>query len=127
MNTPALLQQITAALQDRDAQIVTLTAERDTARAAYTALQNTIDNAQTQVIDPTPPAWTPPVLDGPNSSDLSNWSHTGAFGDGNSSFEVQRHDGTDWTAIGTGINNGDTCRIRSVHAAATSEWVEFNA
>ncbi len=65
------------------------------------------------------------MLTGPNSNDLSNWSHTGGFAQQSSSFEVQRFDGSEWVSVGTGINTGDQCRIRSVSGEQTSEWVEF--
>lgn len=126
MNTPSLITSITAALHERDNAISTLTAERDTARSALATLQAQIDAAQANV-PPLEPVLSPPVLIGSNPTDLSNWSHTGAFAQQSSSFEVQRFDGTDWVGVGTGINTGDQCRIRSVSGEQVSEWVEFNA
>lgn len=128
MNTETLLATISQELHSRDAQIAMLTNERDSARSAYNHLQSSIDAAQTQVPNPTTPLPdTPPTLTGTNNGDLSNWSHTGVFASISSSFEVQRFDGSDWVAIGTGINNGDLCRIRSVSGDNISSWVEFNA
>jgi hypothetical protein len=128
MNTDTLLATISQELRSRDAQIAMLTDERDSARLAYNHLQSLIDAAQTQVPNPSSPLPdTPPALTGTNTGDLSSWSHTGVFASMSSSFEVQRFDGSDWVAIGTGMNNGDVCRIRSVSGDNVSPWVEFNA
>jgi len=128
MNTALLIASITGALSERDNAISTLTTERDAARAALATLQAQIDAAQANVPPLVgPPVWSPPVLSGSNSNDLSNWSHTGTFAEESSSFEVQRFDGADWVGVGTGINTGDQCRIRSVSGDQISEWIEFSA
>ncbi len=122
MNTNELIQELTNHLLNKDAQLEAVTQQRDAVVAALNSLQAQIDAAQASA---TPP-WSPPVLAGNNPSDLSNWQHTGQFALQSSSFEVERFDVSVWVPIGTGINNGDFCRIRSVTSGNASDWVEFS-
>lgn len=127
MNSNELLSILSTELNARDVQIASLTTQCDAANAALATLQASIDAAQTTVPMPPQPEWSSPTLTGINPSDLSNWSHTGAFVGIGASFEVQRFDGSDWSSVGTGANTGDVCRIRSVNESHQSAWVEFVA
>lgn len=130
MNTAQIIQTLTDHLLNKDAELATAIQEKNNAIAALSTLQAQIDAAQASVppiVTPPAPVWSPPILVGSNSTDLSNWQHTGAFSSTSSSFEVEKFDGSSWSSIGTGINNGDFCHIRSVSNGQYSEWVEFNA
>jgi hypothetical protein len=130
MNITQLIATLTAFDAEHTATVATLTAERDLARQQLADLQAAIDNAQNTVTPPPPPEYLPPELvNFANPSDLSNWQHRGAFANVGASLDVQRWDSTfqSWGGIGTGINAGDTCQIRSVFNEHASEWVGFTA